>query len=249
MEVPTTNAFFVSPPGAVLSPCSPAPGAPNCEQVNYFFGNDLGNNAYSDGHSENYQATLGIDFKIFNGWHLGFDGTAGKDHDRDLQTQELNNGNLAAALASSNPATALNVFGGANSAAVLNSVFANRFYAPGDTGEQVFEGKLDGALFHMPGGDVRAAVGGQWQHDELLYGINSGVPDGADLIIRQNLNRHSVSGYAEVLIPFFGPDNAVPGMQKLELDVAGRYEDYSDFGSTSHPKIGLNWSPVDGVTA
>ena len=249
VEVPTTNAFFVSPPGAVLSPCSPAPGAPNCEQVNYFFGNDLGNNAYSDGHSENYQATLGIDFKIFNGWHLGFDGTAGKDHDRDLQTQELNNGNLAAALASGNPTTALNVFGGTNSAAVLNSVFANRFYAPGDTGEQVFEGKLDGSLFHMPGGDVRAAVGGQWQHDELLYGINSGVPDGADLIIRQNLNRHSVSGYAEVLIPFFGPDNAVPGVQKLELDVAGRYENYSDFGSTSHPKIGLNWSPVDGVTA
>jgi iron complex outermembrane recepter protein len=249
VEVPTTNAFFVSPPGAVLSPCSPAPGAPNCEQVNYFFGNDLGNNAYSDGHSENYQATLGIDFKIFNGWHLGFDGTAGKDHDRDLQTQELNNGNLAAALASSNPTTALNVFGGTNSAAVLNSVFANRFYAPGDTGEQVFEGKLDGSLFHMPGGDVRAAVGGQWQHDELLYGVNTGVPGGADLVLRQNLNRHSVSGYAEVLIPFFGPDNAVPGVQKLELDVAGRYENYSDFGSTSHPKIGLNWSPVEGVTA
>jgi iron complex outermembrane recepter protein len=249
VEVPTTNAFFVSPPGAVLSPCSPAPGAPNCEQVNYFFGNDLGNNAYSDGHSENYQATLGIDFKIFNGWHLGFDGTAGKDHDRDLQTHELNNGNLAAALASGDPTTALNVFGGTNSAAVLNSVFANRFYAPGDTGEQVFEGKLDGALFHMPGGDVRAAVGGQWQHDELLYGINSGVPGGADLMLRQSLNRHSVSGYAEVLIPFFGADNAMPGLQKLELDVAGRYENYSDFGSTSHPKIGLNWSPVDGVTA
>jgi iron complex outermembrane receptor protein len=62
------------------------------------------------------------------------------------------------------------------------------------------------------------------------------------------LNRHSVSGYGEVLIPFFGADNAVPGVQKLELDVAGRYENYSDFGSTSHPKIGLNWSPVDGVT-
>jgi iron complex outermembrane receptor protein len=247
VEVPTTNAFFVAPPGAVLTPCSPAPGAPNCEQVNYFFGNDLGNNAYSAGHSENYQGTLGIDFKLFNGWHLGFDGTAGKDHDRDLQTQELNNGHLAAALASGNPATALDVFGGANSPAVLQSVFSNRFYAPGDTGEQVFEGKLDGSLFHLPGGDVRAAVGGQWQHDELLYGINSGVPGGADLVIRQNLSRHSVSGYAEALIPFFGADNAMPGLQKLELDVAGRYENYSDFGSTSHPKIGLNWSPVDGV--
>jgi len=129
--------------------------------VNYFFGNELGNNAYSIGHSENYQGTLGIDIKLTHDWHLGFDGTAGKDHDRDEQLAELNNGNLAAALASGNPATALNVFGGANSPAVVNSVFANRFYAPGDTGEQVFEGKLDGPLFHMPGGDVRAAVGGQ----------------------------------------------------------------------------------------
>jgi iron complex outermembrane receptor protein len=248
VEVPTSNAFFVSPPGAVLSPCSPAPGAPNCEQVNYFFGNDLGNNAYSIGSSENYQGTLGVDIKLGHEWHLAFDGTAGKDHDRDQQNQELNNGNLAAALASNNPATALNVFGGTNSPAVLNSVFASRFYAPGDTGEQVFEGKLDGPLFHMPGGDVRAAFGGQWRHDELLYGINSGVPGGADTVIRQQLDRHSVSGYAEVLLPFFGADNAMPGLQRLELDVAGRYENYSDFGSTSHPKIGLNWSPVDGVT-
>jgi len=249
VEVPTTNAFFVAPPGAVLTPCSPAPGSPNCEQVDYWFGNELGNSAYAAGHSENYQGTLGIDFKLGGGWHLGFDGTAGKDHDRDLQQQELNNGNLAAALASGNPTTALNVFGGANNPAVVSSVFDSRFYAPGDTGEQVFEGKLDGSLFHLPGGDVRAAVGGQWQHDELLYGINSGVPGGADLYLRQQLDRHSVSGYAEVLIPFFGADNAVPGIQKLELDVAGRYEDYSDFGSTTHPKIGLNWSPVDGVTA
>jgi iron complex outermembrane recepter protein len=247
LEVPTTNAFFVQPPGTVLAPCSPAPGAPNCEQVNYFFGNDIGNNAYSIGHSENYQGTLGVDFKLAGAWHLGFDGMWGTDHDQDVQFQETNQGNLNAALASGNPATALNAFGGPNSAAVLSSIFNSRFYAPGDSGEQMVEGKLDGPLFHLPGGDVRVAVGGQWQHDELTYGINSGVPGGADLIIRQELGRHSTAGYAEILIPFVGPDNALPGVQRLELDVAGRYTDYSDFGSTTHPKIGLNYTPVDGV--
>jgi len=247
LEVPTTNAYFVAPPGAVLTPCSPAPGAPNCEQVNYSFGNDLGYQAHSIGHSENYQATLGVDFKLGHEWHLGFDGTAGKDHDRDQQNQELDNGSLARALGSPNPATALNVFGGANSAAVLNSVFDSRFYAPGDTGLQVLEGKLDGPLFHLPGGDLRAAIGGQWQHDELLYGINSGVPGGRDLVIRQQLDRVSKGAYAEFLVPIVGPGNAMPGIQRLELDVAGRYEDYSDFGSTTHPKVGLNWTPVDGV--
>lgn len=247
LEVPTSNAFFVQPPGTVLAPCSPAPGAPSCEQVNYWFGNDLGNNAYSSGYSVNYQGTLGVDIKLGGGWHLGFDGTAGKDDDRDLQFHELNNGHLAAALASGNPATALDVFGGTNSQAVLNSVFSNRFYAPGYSQEQVAEGKLDGPLFHLPGGDVRAAIGGQFQHDELTYGINSGIPGGADLVIRQDLGRHSTAGYAEVLIPFFGPDNAVAGIQRLELDVAGRYTNYSDFGSTTHPKVGLNWTPMDGL--
>ncbi len=246
-EVPSTNAFFTAPAGAALNPCSPAPGAPLCEQVNTNFANFLGNQAISYGHSENYQFTLGADFKLGHDWHFGIDGTEGRDHDRDQQNQELNNGNLAGALASSNPATALNPFGGANSAAVLNSVYDSRFYAPGDTGQQVMEAKIDGPLFRLPGGNVQAAFGGQWRHDELYYGINTGVPVVGDLVIRQQLDRVSKAAYAEFLIPLVGADNAVTGIQKLELDVAGRYEDYSDFGSTSHPKIGLNWTPVDGV--
>ena len=246
-EVPSTNAFFVAPAGAALSPCSPAPGAPLCEQVDTNFGNVLGNQAVSYGHSENYQFTLGADYRFAQEWHVGVDGTAGRDHDREQQNAELNNGNLAAALASSNPATALNPFGGANSAAVVNGVYDSRFYAPGDTGEQVLEAKVDGPLMHLPGGDVRAAVGTQWRHDELYYGINTGVPNVADTIIRQQLDRVSKSAYAELLIPIVGAGNSFPGMQKLDLDVAGRYEDYSDFGSTTHPKVGLNWTPVDGV--
>ena len=246
LQVPATNAFFVAPPGAVLNPCSPAPGAPLCEQVNYSFGNDLGYQANAIGSSENYQETLGVDFALAHGWHLGLDGTAGRDHDRDEQNRELNNGHLAAALASNSPSTALNVFGGPNSAAVLDSVFASRFYAPGDTGEQVLEAKIDGPVAHLPGGAVRLAVGTQWRHDELLYGINSGIPGGADLIIRRNLHRVSKAGYLEAIVPLVGAGNAMPGVKSLEVDVAGRYEDYSDFGSTTHPKVGVNWVPADG---
>ena len=140
-QVPTTNAYFVAPPGAVLAPCSPAPGAPNCETVDYFFGNDLGNNAYSLGHAENYEGTLGIDFKLPKAWHLGFDGTAGIDHDQTIQSRELNNGNFAAALASGSPATALNVFGGPNSAGCLGQCFrkpllcSRRHQQPGGRGQ------------------------------------------------------------------------------------------------------------------
>jgi iron complex outermembrane recepter protein len=249
VQVPTTNAFFVAPPCAVLTPCSPAPGAPSCETVDYGFGNDAGNNAYNIGQSEYFEGTLGAKIDLTHGWRLTIDGTAGKDHERGTNpTHALNNGNLAAALASNDPTTALNVFGGSNSAAVINNILANRFYAPGDTSMQELEAKADGAIFPLPGGDVRMAVGTQWKHDELNYGFNSGIPGGADAMERQNLSRHSTSAFAEVLIPIFGAGNALPGVQSLDLDVAGRYEKYSDFGSTSHPKVGLNWKPIKELT-
>jgi iron complex outermembrane receptor protein len=236
LEVPSSNAFFVAPPGT----------APTVETVNYSFANDLG--PYSDdvGASTNFQGTLGLKADLGHDWQLQIDGTAGRDRDYVYSPpNSLVNGNLATALASGNPATALNVYGGANPAAVINPIFSGIFYGPGFSREQVMEAQVDGALFALPGGEVRIAVGGQWRHDELEYGLISG-PVGAQLNIDEHLSRHSDSAFAEILVPIIGSNNALPGIQRLDLDVAGRYEDYSDFGSTSHPKIGLNWTPSEG---
>jgi len=246
MQVPTTNAYFVSPPGATLSPCSPAPGAPQCEQVDYWFGPDAGVHNVATGFSINYQGTLGVNFELPRDWSLTVDGTAGRDHDQD-ENYNLDNGALANALASSSPATALNPFGGPNPHALMNGLFDSLFFAPGYSGEQSAEAKVSGPALHMPGGDMRLALGGQWQHDDLTYGINSG-PTGHQLVLRQKLNRHSKSGFAEVLLPFFGAQNAITGIRRLDVDLAVRYSDYSDFGGTTNPKIGVNWSPVNSIT-
>jgi iron complex outermembrane receptor protein len=50
--------------------------------------------------------------------------------------------------------------------------------------------------------------------------------------------------YAEVQVPFVGVGNGRPGIERLELNLSGRLDDYSDFGTTSNPKIGLLWSPA-----
>ena len=31
----------------------------------------------------------------------------------------------------------------------------------------------------------------------------------------------------------------------LELSLAGRYDDYSDFGDTTNPKVALRWAPIE----
>ncbi|WP_395408685.1 TonB-dependent receptor domain-containing protein [Pseudoduganella sp. UC29_106] len=54
--------------------------------------------------------------------------------------------------------------------------------------------------------------------------------------------------YSELFVPLVGSTNERPFIKRLELSLAGRYERYSDFGSTSNPKVGVRWSPNDVVS-
>ena len=46
---------------------------------------------------------------------------------------------------------------------------------------------------------------------------------------------------------FVGNADDARAVPRLELSIAGRYEEYSDFGSTANPKIGLRWAPSNSV--
>ena len=43
----------------------------------------------------------------------------------------------------------------------------------------------------------------------------------------------------------FGSQQGMPGLHKLTLDLAGRYDDYSVVGHTTVPDLGLNYEPFD----
>ena len=46
------------------------------------------------------------------------------------------------------------------------------------------------------------------------------------------------SAFAEALLPI---------LSNLEVDLAVRYDNYSDFGDTSNPKLGIAYRPFDSV--
>src|SRR5262249_44779485 len=56
------------------------------------------------------------------------------------------------------------------------------------------------------------------------------------------------SAFTELLIPIVGDANLLPLIRTLELSIAGRYDDYSDFGSAANPKVGIAWAPITGLT-
>ena len=55
------------------------------------------------------------------------------------------------------------------------------------------------------------------------------------------------SAYVEFAVPLVSPEMGVPLIHSLDVQVAGRLEHYSDFGSVTSPKIAMAWDVVDGV--
>lgn len=100
---------------------------------------------------------------------------------------------------------------------------------------------LNGDLLRLPGGALSTAFGGGYREEGYSFVSRlSGRYQGTD--------RNLVYAFAEARAPLLAPSNDRKGAHELELNLSVRAEDYSDFGSTTNPKIGLRWVPADGVT-
>jgi iron complex outermembrane recepter protein len=101
---------------------------------------------------------------------------------------------------------------------------------------------LNGTLASLPGGDFSVALGGSYRSesfDDLL--TTDSVP------IPSQTRRHVWAAFSEVLIPIIGERNQLPALHALELSFAERTDNYSDFGSTTNPRFGIMWSPLQGL--
>jgi iron complex outermembrane receptor protein len=237
VTVPSSNPFYVRPIGAP---------AGSSETVAYSFLNQLPFNS-NIGYSRAANLTVGADINLAGGWKAGALYTWGRDKDQAATVHGLNSAALTAALASTNPQTALNVFGGTNTQAVLDSIASKISISPGETTYQNVQVKADGPLVDLPGGALRAAVGYEGQSTKGEGGqINGTWAAPVTAMIEES--RRVNSAYAELAAPLVGAANRLPGVYKLDVDVAGRVDRYSDVGYTHNPKVGLNWAPIQGVT-
>ena len=55
------------------------------------------------------------------------------------------------------------------------------------------------------------------------------------------------SAYSELAASIVTPEMEIPFVRAVEVQLAGRYENYSDIGSVAKPKIAASWDPIDGV--
>ena len=148
-----------------------------------------------------------------------------------------------------------------NPQSVLDT-FVQKWRHDGFSAITSFDARASGPIFRYWGNTVSLATGAEYRHEQYLdlrpayVGSN---PPGVGLAENDNDylvasyapnstgNRIVYSGYVETIIPVFAPQRKIPLLYSLELTGSARYENYSDFGTTTRPKAGLNWKPYDGL--
>lgn len=122
-----------------------------------------------------------------------------------------------------------------------------------------------GDLFQLPGGPVGMAFGvearRETQKDDRDANLD-GTYTFTDMVSGEtNLSnvsavspnpdtsgsREVFSTYVEFAVPVVSPEMNIPLVYQLDVQLAGRYEHYSDFGSVAKPKIAAAWDVVPGV--
>jgi iron complex outermembrane receptor protein len=233
VTIRNTNPFFVAPPGT------------GATQATVLFRPD---NLYGSDHLENTDRTnvgnssAGVDVALPGDLKLSVYGTMDWATN-DAFIPRINPVALAIAAAGTSTSTALDPFGQRTDPAVVAAI--TDFSTDVNIRQRTSLGavKIDGPLADLPGGQLKVAAGAEYRRETFTQrGFVGATP------VPENLSRNIRSVFAEIFVPIFGAANAAPLLHRLSLSLSGRHDEYSDFGTTTNPKFGLNWDPVDSIT-
>ncbi|WP_260680683.1 TonB-dependent receptor plug domain-containing protein [Thalassotalea sp. PS06] len=112
----------------------------------------------------------------------------------------------------------------------------------GKSTNKSIDAKISGPVFSLPAGDLMLGLGAEYREqsisdnpdDQFLRGNVFGTE-----ATQANASRDNTSIFGELIVPVF---------DSLELQFALRYEDYSDFGTTTDPKVSFLWTPTDNLS-
>lgn len=107
-----------------------------------------------------------------------------------------------------------------------------------------FDASVNGTLTEMPAGPLKAAFGGEFRRETLRdtpAGVAVATLDNPEPILgfsstSASAKRNSWSLYGELYVPL---------ADTLDVQLAGRFDDFQGFGSDFNPKIAARWEPVE----
>jgi iron complex outermembrane recepter protein len=98
-------------------------------------------------------------------------------------------------------------------------------------------------VFQMAGGAAAIAIGAEWRKEEFSFDLKENL---APLAASSGLELAAdIKGDRDVSALF--AEMAFPITKTFEASLAVRYDNYSDFGGTFNPKLGVRWQPAKGM--
>lgn len=245
--VTQANPWFVSPTGAAS------------HTIAYAFGRELGQTRNA-GRSDSHAVTLSARYALTDDWSIEAYVADARENARFGTFNRPHSRRLAEALGNipDDPDTPyraavdgyFNLFGDgtANSRAVLDFIGGGYSRSFNESQANSANVVAQGPALRLPGGDVQVALGAQWRRETFETGsLNAASTTLPQTIETPERERSIAAVFAEARIPIVGPENTRPGIRSLDLSIAGRFEEYDDFGSTTNPKVGVVWSPFEGL--
>ena len=187
---------------------------------------------------EAYRGVIGLK-GILAGWDYDTGLLYSKNTAKDVFTSGYVSENaLIAAMATGN----INPFG-FNDSAGLALLKSSEIHAPtrdssGTTTS--IDAKVSKELFNLPAGPLAFAVGVEARREKLNDEFAPIVSSGDILGGGGALQSTSGSRNVKALYTEFG----IPIVKNLDATVSARYDKYSDFGSTTNPKVAIRWQPT-----
>ena len=120
-------------------------------------------------------------------------------------------------------------------------------------------------VLHWYAGDIGAAAGVEYRYesrfdnrDENVDGTVQYVDWYTGKVAESNFLTHSASPdirgsrnvkslFAELAVPLVSPEHGIPLVKSFDVQLAGRYEDYSDAGHIAKPKLAVAWRVFDSL--
>jgi len=192
--------------------------------------------------SEAYQVVAGLKGSQ---WNWDFDGSF--NYGQNTLSDRLNNGfPLYTKILSLLNSGTINVLSTNLPADQVAAVQATNFTGEAASAKLKSYGvdlKASSNIYELPAGPLALALGGQTIHTSLTQsfapalqaGDVSGFGGAAENI---DVSRNQYALFAEVNVPI---------VKNLEGNVQVRYDHYSDFGSTTNPKVSLRWQPYSSL--
>ncbi|GAB3021245.1 TonB-dependent receptor [Bowmanella dokdonensis] len=213
------------------------------------FGQDIGIGRYRTVDAGNRRWDIESDtMRVVAGLRGSFDSwewevSAQKGRSRSLQTGDRSQGWVRTDLLQQEiDAGRYNPFGGVTNPQSVIDAITTSLVRRGESHLTSYDAHITGDLFEFDGRTVAIAAGYEYREEDV-----SDIPDdqfqrglifGTESVSAQ-ASRDQWAAYVELSVPL---------ADTLELQLAGRHDDYSDFGSTTNPKVAMRWSPTDSIS-